>query len=73
MTKDEKIAELKKIIQQQAAVIEALTQKLAEQEHIIEELREKLVTIQSTPEYDKIKLKKCKCADNIQFYTFDFA
>ncbi len=42
MTKDEKIAKLETIIQRQAAVIEALTQKLAEQEQIIEELREKL-------------------------------
>ncbi len=42
MTRDEKIAELEKIIQQQATVIEVLKQKLAEQERIIEDLREKL-------------------------------
>ncbi len=42
MTKDEKIAELKEIIRQQAAVIDALTQKLAEQKLIIADLKEKL-------------------------------
>ncbi len=42
MTKDEKKAELEKIIRQQAAVIKALTQKIAEQELIIADLQEKL-------------------------------
>ncbi len=42
MTKDEEIAELKGVIQQQAALIEALTKKIKEQELINADLREKL-------------------------------
>ncbi len=42
MTKDEKIAELEEIIRQQAARIESLMQKLAEQELLIADLQEKL-------------------------------
>lgn len=42
MTKDEKIAELEEIIRQQASVIKALMQKIAEQELVIADLQERL-------------------------------
>ncbi len=42
MDKDKKIAELEEIIRQQAAIIEALTQEIAELKLINADLREKL-------------------------------